>query len=226
MSLVGIGGFLIGGALGLYLGSEEKSKPCVCSDKALEIEREEYKKCVETFYEDDLENDFEDDIYGTSDAYNVDVDTYNDDVEIISNKKMTVVNQDGEEVVIKDTAEGLVEVVEPYVISEDEFMDPNVFTDFESNTLIYYEEDDVLATDRDEVIDNVEELVGPEALTSFGYMCENKDTVFVRNINLGCNFEIVRETGSYKELILGFPEEDSDYEKARKFFKDLDEERV
>lgn len=132
---------------------------------------------------------------------------------------------DGEKVEVKNTSEGLIEVVEPYIISEEEFMDPNLFVEFGRHTLIFYEEDDVLATDRDEVIHNVEELVGSQALTSFGHMSNNKDVVFVRNIKLGCNFEIIRENGSYQEMVLGLSmDEDSDYEKAKNFFKALDKD--
>lgn len=128
-----------------------------------------------------------------------------------------------DDVLVKETTEGLIEVSDPYIISEDEYIDPNIFSEFSRNTLIYYEDDDVLATDRDEVVHDVEEMIGPDALTNFGYMSGNNDVVFVRNIKLGSNFEIIRESGSYQELILGLSEEDVDYEKAKKFFEDWDE---
>lgn len=169
-----------------------------------------YRRRVKELYLDDSQN--------TKDLIEEEY-SYEETDEIITSTPY--VNDD--DVLVKETTEGLIEVSDPYIISEDEYIDPNIFSEFSRNTLIYYEDDDVLATDRDEVIHDVEELIGPDALTNFGYMSGNKDVVFVRNIKLGSNFEIIRESGSYQELVLGLSEEDVDYEKAKKFFEDWDE---
>ena len=200
----------MGASLGLALGSEddEEEYETMSDENYFRRAREAflvYRGEEEEFDEDDYEED--------------------DEIEIIERRKMTFVNQDGDEVEMVNTTEGFVEVAEPYIISEEEFEDPTVFVEFDRNTLIYYEGDDTLATDRDEVITDVESMVGASALTSFGCKSNNKDTVFVRNVRLGTNFEIIREEGSYTEIALGLPEEDIEYEKAKKFFKDLDDIR-
>lgn len=143
-----------------------------------------------------------------------------DDIEVIDSTPY--LNEEG--VMVKNTTEGLVEVVEPYVISEDEFVWPAKFGEFDRNTLIYYEKDDVLTTDRDEVITDVEKLIGPSALTSFGNKSGHRDVVYIRNIKLGADYEVLREYGSYKEKVLGLSDEDEEYEKAKKFFKQMEDE--
>lgn len=218
LSLVGLGGFLIGASVGLALGKDDDDH----FSGSFEDESESgYRRRVRELYFDASPE--------TKDLIEESYEEETDTTFIIEDEEERVIdsspylNEEG--VLVKDTTEGLTEVKDPYVISEEEFLDPNVFIEFDRNTLIYYEDDDVLATDRDEVVHNVEELIGSDALTNFGYMSSNKDTVFVRNIKLGANFEIVREEGSYQELVLGLPEEDVDYEKAKKFFKDLDDDR-
>lgn len=206
----------MGASLGLALGNGPSTSDEYCEEDSLLDEVEDfeseiaYRRRVKELYCDAspevkelLEEEY----------------SYQEEDEIINSTPF--VNEDGD--LVKETTEGIVEIVEPYIISEEEYMDPTVFIEFERTTLIYYEKDDTLATDRDEVITNVEEMIGPHALTSFGSMTNNKDTVFVRNVKLGADFEIVRDEGSYQELVLGLFEEDSDYEKARKFFKDLDD---
>lgn len=213
LSMVGLGSFLMGASLGLALGIGEDDDEELYESSP---EDDSFKEVV-TDYKEMSEN-----LYSSfTDEYSyVDDMEFEEDTEIINSTPY--LNED--DVLVKETSEGLLEIVEPYIISEDEFMDPNVFTEFERNTLIYYEADDTLTTDRDEVVTNVEELIGSSALTSFGYKTSNPDSVFVRNIKLGSNFEILREEGSYQVTILGLPEEDVDYEKAKKFFKNLDDD--
>lgn len=131
-----------------------------------------------------------------------------------------------EDVTLKHTSEGLEEVTEPYIISEDDYWDPNQYPEFAQENLVYYAKDDVLTTERDEVITDVEDIIGPDALTSFGSMCLDKDTVFVRNIRLGMEYEITRDEGSYQEIVLGYSDEEEEqaYQKAKKYFKQLEKE--
>ena len=213
LTLVGLGGFLIGGAVGLALGSsDEENDRYICSDdndEAIKTARKIYKNYVGETYAINSVSDSEQEDY---------IDEEFD--EVISNE--IFVNEDGVE--IKETSEGLMEIVEPYIISEDEYLDPMVFKEFERCTVIYYEGDDTLATDRDEVITDVEEIIGSSALTNFGNMSSHKDVVYVRNVRLGANFEVLRESGSYQEIVLGLSPEDVEYEKAKKFFKSMEDD--
>lgn len=137
--------------------------------------------------------------------------------------RIKVVNED---VTLKHTSEGLEEVTEPYIISEDDYWGPNQYPEFAQENLVYYAKDDVLTTERDEVITDVEDIIGPDALTSFGSMCLDKDTVFVRNIRLGMEYEITRDEGSYQEVVLGYSDEEEEqaYKKAKQYFKNLEKE--
>lgn len=230
LTMVGLGGFLIGGAVGLALGKDEEERIIVNNlnisgadtdgDYIDEEVKQEYREQARKLYSGFSSITSENNLDNVSSFQNYMDD---DDFEIIEHKTI-VVDKDGEEVEMVNTTEGFVEVVEPYIISEEDYMDPNVFTEFNKNTLIYYEDDDTLATDRDEVVTEVEKLIGSSALTNFGNMSGNKDTVFVRNVKLSSDFEIVREQGSYKEVVLGLPEEDVEYEKAKRFFKNMDDD--
>lgn len=83
---------------------------------------------------------------------------------------------------------------EPYVITPDEF-DEN---GYDVVTLFYYA-DGVLATaDGNEVIDNVNELVGEDSLTHFGEYEE--DSVFVRNDIMETDFEILKDCRRFSEV--------------------------
>lgn len=229
LSFVGVGCFLLGGATGLALSKDEED---IWADDAIKLDDIEYdvfakpREITREEYEDltSNKNEYKNIInelnyYGSNPE---DIDNEDDipDNEEVINTTPYDIDLDGDTIQVKNTSEGIVEVTEPYIISEEEFSDPNVFGEFEQNTLIYYEEDDVLTTDRDEVITNVDELIGSEALNNFGHLSGNKDTVFVRNIKLGSNFEIFREKDSYQSVVLGL--DDNDYEKAKKFFDELE----
>lgn len=85
----------------------------------------------------------------------------------------------------------------PYVISPDEFGD----TDYECISLTYYE-DDILADDDDEIIDDILDTVGPEALDAFGREDgEEEFVVHVRNDARKCDFEITRDFRNYDDVI-------------------------
>ena len=80
------------------------------------------------------------------------------------------------------------------VISPDEFGD---IEEYERISLTYYA-DGILADDRDDPILNAGEIVGFEALDSFGEYEE--DTVFVRNDATRCDYEIIRDKRTFGEV--------------------------
>lgn len=86
-------------------------------------------------------------------------------------------------------------VDKPYVISPDEFGE---FDEYETISLTYYE-DQILADDGDELIDDVEEVVGSESLKCFGEY--EDDAVFVRNDRLKCDYEILLDHRKYSDVI-------------------------
>lgn len=82
----------------------------------------------------------------------------------------------------------------PYVISPAEFGN---LDGYDIQTLKYYEADDTLTDDDDNVVD--EELVGSASLSAFGTY--EDDTVYVRNERLKRDYEILRENGRYTDVL-------------------------
>ena len=81
----------------------------------------------------------------------------------------------------------------PFVISPDEFgEDPN----YQTVSLTLYE-DGVLTDDYDDIVVDVDDLVGEDSLTHFGEY--EDDSVFVRNESMQTDFEILRDLRTYRE---------------------------
>lgn len=82
----------------------------------------------------------------------------------------------------------------PYVIAPEEFGE---LDDYELIGLTYYA-DGVLADDMDEIVEDVDDIVGEESLTHFGQY--EDDSVFVRNDRLKCDYEILRDEQNYSDV--------------------------
>lgn len=94
---------------------------------------------------------------------------------------------------------------EPYVISVDEYM--NDRENYDKNTVTYFEVDDVLVDEREQVIPDVENTVGIDSLTKFGHNSNDKNVVYVRNERIEADFEVLLDTRSYSETVLGIRED-------------------
>lgn len=84
------------------------------------------------------------------------------------------------------------QVDRPYVIAPEDFDELG----YEAITLYYYE-DGVVADECDNIVDNVDELIGEESLSHFGEYEE--DSVFVRNDAKQCDYEILKCQGNFGE---------------------------
>lgn len=82
----------------------------------------------------------------------------------------------------------------PYIIAPEEFGE----NDYETISLTYYA-DRVLADEMDEVIDNVDDIVGSESLEHFGEY--EDDSVFVRNDRLKVDYEILLDVRNYSDVV-------------------------
>lgn len=90
--------------------------------------------------------------------------------------------------------ENSVPMKKPYVIPPDVFGD---IDEYEQISLNYYA-DKVLTDEDDEIIHDVEEVIGTESLAHFGEY--EDDSVFVRNDRLKCDFEILLDSRNYSEI--------------------------
>ena len=93
------------------------------------------------------------------------------------------------------TKEGGAEAVaiEPYVISPFDFGELDDYHQFE---LTYYADETIEDTEYN-IVTDVEELIGPKALHTFGEYEE--DAVFVRNERLRADFQILKDYRTYEE---------------------------
>lgn len=105
--------------------------------------------------------------------------------------------------------------LQPYIISEDEFMqnDP----DHTQVQVTYYQGDDILADAADDPIPDVNGTVGEDNLTRFGHGSDNANMVFVRNEVLNTDFEIERSFGNFAEEVHGIIKHSQESRKARRY---------
>ena len=89
-----------------------------------------------------------------------------------------------------------------YIISEREFLDEHA-TDYGKVELTYYMHDESLCDDYEELLPDWRNLIGPNALQSFGHENDDPDVVYVRNNRLANDYKITRIHGAYHELVLG-----------------------
>lgn len=110
-----------------------------------------------------------------------------------------VISSDEDEKVVEDipepekTDEDVAE--HPYVITPDEF---GMVDDYDTISLTYFA-DKILADDRNELVENVNEVVGRNSLTKFGIY--EDDAVYVRNERLKADYEILLDERTYMEVL-------------------------
>lgn len=80
----------------------------------------------------------------------------------------------------------------PYLISSEEFGEES---NFDTETLYFYDENGVMLDDTDCFLDNVERIIGEDTLSCFG----DDDRIYVRNERIGTDFEIIRYHAAYEE---------------------------
>lgn len=83
------------------------------------------------------------------------------------------------------------EVDKPYVISQNEYGE---FGDYMEISLTYYE-DGIVADDDDEIIEDVEAVLGTDFMDEF-----EDDVVLIRNDARKCDYEVARDYRTYHEV--------------------------
>jgi hypothetical protein len=83
----------------------------------------------------------------------------------------------------------------PYVITPEEFGEKD---GYETITLLYYYNNDIVTDDNDEPVEDLEFTIGPSALDRFGEY--EDDSVFVRNDKLKADFEILLDNRDYEDV--------------------------
>lgn len=90
----------------------------------------------------------------------------------------------------------------PYIITIAQFMTDGVHED-NKVSLLYFEEDGQLVDEREALVSEIERTVGENNLQNFGLGSKDRNALYVRNERLDCDFEIIRDSRSFSEVILG-----------------------
>lgn len=108
--------------------------------------------------------------------------------------------------------------VRPYVIHYDEREE----RPYEEGTLTYYDADDVLCDEHDEVIgkDDRDQIIGEANLNKFGHGSNDASIVYIRNDRLETQYEVVRSPNSYAEEVHGFEHADTKRYRKRRISDD------
>lgn len=93
----------------------------------------------------------------------------------------------------------------PYVIHKDEYFAQE--RDYEQITLTYFEGDDVLSDSNDTPIDDQDAMVCLGNLSKFGHGSGDPNVVYVRNVELELEIEIVHSDGLYSEEVHGISDD-------------------
>lgn len=97
----------------------------------------------------------------------------------------------------RDTPKEVKNVDGPYVIQPREYGE---FEEYELLSLTYYEGDNVLTDDMDEIIDDADDIVGCDFSSHFGEREEDPDSVYIRNDRLKCDYEILLDVRAYSDV--------------------------
>jgi len=90
---------------------------------------------------------------------------------------------------------------QPYVINMLSWT--NEARAFSKLSWTFYDEDDTLCDEHEEIVSNPDNIVGPDALLRFGEGSDDPDVVYVRNVNMASDYEISRVHAKYSREVLG-----------------------
>lgn len=97
----------------------------------------------------------------------------------------------------------------PFIITNQEFFEDDDEEDYGKITITYWEADDTLADEREQLIPNIAEVVGHNNLKHFGKGSDDPNIVYVRNDKIKVDYEVVKDPRSYSTVVLGINEWDA-----------------
>ena len=106
----------------------------------------------------------------------------------------------------------------PYIIHHDEFFHGEI--DYDQVSLTYFDGDDVLVDEKDEPVDDPDDLVGDNL--KFGHGSKDNKIVYIRNDRRQLDIEVIESKGYYVKEVLGFIEHSDDPGRPRKFRRDYE----
>ena len=113
----------------------------------------------------------------------------------------------------------------PYIIHQDEFHQNE--SGYQQVTYSYYAGDGVLTDERDDILENIDNLVGLENLQRWGHGSDDFNVIHIRNPVLELEFEVCRSPKSYEQEVQGLEHSERygyNYERIKKRHRSDDEE--
>jgi hypothetical protein len=95
----------------------------------------------------------------------------------------------------------------PYVITTEQFAEE--MEHYDKLTIYYYDKDDTLTDENEEIITDVAAIIGDIGLSSFGDEFDEPEVVYVRNEKMEIDYEVIYMHKSYSETVLGVVPNDS-----------------
>lgn len=92
---------------------------------------------------------------------------------------------------VKDTADN--DYPDPYRIEPTEYGEG---PEYDKQSLIFYEEDGVVADETDVIVDDPDSVIGLENLDHF----DSSDVIYIRNERLEIDYEVLKDPGSFAEV--------------------------
>lgn len=183
----------------------EKYPPINKTEKKVEDE-EEWTELTDEEYEQHIQHNYSEDEYEEDHKTFINISkTYKTSYTDPADKEYPSEEIDEEEEMYNRAEEIYNSGSGIYIISAEEFNTEMLH--YDKLTITYYDEDDTLADEQEEIITDIDDVVGDDALTKFGYMSGDADIVFVRNEGLAVDYEVIRVFKSYSETVLGIIEE-------------------
>lgn len=206
--------FLVGGAAGALLTYRmlekryEEREAEMIAELERETERimEELSEAVDTKYQDP-----EDESYELEVSIKAKIEEQKGEEYKKVTRRYTPYNTFSQSDVVID--EKIKDV--PYIITEEQYNNELLY--YDKVHLYYYEQDDALTDENEEIITNGYEIIGDDTLLHFGELSEDPDIVYARNESLSRDYEIIRLDKSYQETVLGFIDEVIGRKKAKRY---------
>ena len=122
-----------------------------------------------------------------------------EDEEVCENDEYEVFCENNEDIVELDEIERASDYDRPYIIEPQEF---GALDGYSLITLYHYS-DNVLADDCDELVEDLDDVVGEDYASHFGEY--EDDCVYVRNDRLKADYEICRDLRKYSDVVWRSP---------------------
>jgi hypothetical protein len=110
----------------------------------------------------------------------------------------------------------------PFIIHVDEFRENEPGHD--QVTYTYYEADDVMANSRNLTMDDMDASIGLGNLGRWGHGSGDINIVYIRNLELGIDFEIIRDRGSFADTMPGSIRHSADDRRRRRPNRGFDDD--